>query len=112
MDIFYLNFYLKLKKQAYITVKHLILLQHKSAILNLGYALTWGYASSLKGVSRILNHIKIRPQKVNKRSDGGMPRGSILIWGCAKRFNIDLGVCELQKFENPYHKSSPSTIKE
>jgi hypothetical protein len=101
MDIFYLNFYLKLKKQAYITVKHLILLQHKSAILNLGYALTWGYASSLKGVSRILNHIKIRPQKVNKRSDGGMPRGSILIWGYGKGFIIDLGVPGTKRLRTP-----------
>jgi hypothetical protein len=66
----------------------------------------------LKGVRGILNLIKISQQKVNKRGYEGMPKWSILIWGYAMRFNIDLGVCELQKFENPYLKSSPSTIKE
>jgi hypothetical protein len=31
----------------------------KTAILNLGYAYPWGYASSLQGVRQILTEIKI-----------------------------------------------------
>ncbi len=40
----------------------------------------------------ILNHIKISPQK-GKKGFGLMHRGSILIRGYTKGFNIDLEVC-------------------
>jgi hypothetical protein len=67
-------------------------------ILNLGYAYPWGYTSSSQGVGKILNLIIISPQKLNKRGFGGRPKESILVWGYAKGFNIDLGGTQV---ENP-----------
>jgi hypothetical protein len=46
------------------------------------------------GVHKILQYIKISPQKVNKIVVGGTQKGSILIWGYAKGLNIELGVRE------------------